>query len=59
LRTAHDRFDADAQVVVVLTDGFTPWPSAPLVATRIIAALVGSDPPAPPGWIEAIRVAAP
>lgn len=47
------------QVVVVLTDGFTPWPSAPLVATRIIAALVGSDPPAPPGWIEAIRVAAP
>jgi predicted metal-dependent peptidase len=43
-------------VVVVLTDGHTPWPAAPLSATRIIAALVGSDPPAPPGWMEAVRV---
>jgi predicted metal-dependent peptidase len=43
-------------VVVVLTDGATPWPDAPLSTTRVIAALVGPNPPMPPAWIESIRV---
>ncbi|MEU7856313.1 VWA-like domain-containing protein [Nonomuraea sp. NPDC049141] len=42
-------------VVIVLTDGFTPWPEAPS-SSRLIAALIGTDPPPPPAWVEAIRV---
>lgn len=42
--------------VIVLTDGYTPWPDAPLESTRIIAGLVGAEPPEPPSWIAAIRI---
>ncbi|WP_433515055.1 vWA domain-containing protein [Nonomuraea sp. CA-143628] len=42
-------------VVIVLTDGFTPWPDAPSSA-RLIAALIGADPPSPPAWVEAVRI---
>lgn len=41
-------------VVIVLTDGFTPWPEAPS-SSRVIAVLIGTDPPSPPTWVEAIR----
>ncbi|MFG1966331.1 VWA-like domain-containing protein [Nonomuraea sp. NPDC049028] len=44
-------------VVIVLTDGFTPWPDAPSSA-RLIAALIGTDPPPPPTWVEAIHIPA-
>ncbi|MCO6010415.1 VWA-like domain-containing protein [Actinoallomurus purpureus] len=43
-------------VVIVLTDGFTPWPEEPASA-RLIAALIGADAPAPPSWVETVRVA--
>ncbi|MFI6762816.1 VWA-like domain-containing protein [Micromonospora sp. NPDC050417] len=43
-------------VVVVLTDGYTPWPETPLVATRVIAGLIGENPPEPPPWITTIHV---
>jgi predicted metal-dependent peptidase len=42
-------------VVIVLTDGFTPWPEEPSSA-RLIAALIGADAPAPPAWVETVRV---
>jgi predicted metal-dependent peptidase len=42
-------------VIIVLTDGFTPWPDEP-VTCRLIAALVGAEPPAPPGWVETVRI---
>jgi hypothetical protein len=42
-------------VVIVLTDGFTPWPEAPS-SSRLVAALIGADPPAPPAWVEAVHV---
>jgi predicted metal-dependent peptidase len=42
-------------VIVVLTDGVTPWPEAP-VAARVIAGLIGADPPSPPDWIECIHI---
>jgi predicted metal-dependent peptidase len=42
-------------IVVVLTDGETPWPDEPSSA-RIIAGLIGAAPPDPPGWVEAIRI---
>jgi len=44
-------------VVIVLTDGFTPWPGAPLESTRLIAALIGPAAPEPPAWITTVRVA--
>jgi predicted metal-dependent peptidase len=42
-------------VVVVLTDGFTPWPEDP-VSARVIAGLLGADPPPPPTWMESVRI---
>ncbi|MFE9629979.1 VWA-like domain-containing protein [Streptomyces sp. NPDC006463] len=42
-------------VVVVLTDGYTPWPDE-TPSCRLIAALVGENAPAPPGWVETVRV---
>jgi predicted metal-dependent peptidase len=45
------------EIVVVLTDGETPWPQhAP--PARVIAGLIGSDAPEPPVWVEAIRISA-
>ncbi|WP_225098938.1 VWA-like domain-containing protein [Streptomyces sp. CoH27] len=42
-------------IVVVLTDGHTPWPDEP-PPCRIIAALIGSTAPQPPGWVETVRI---
>ena len=43
-------------VVIVLTDGYTPWPEEP-VGCRLIAALIEDDEaPDPPAWAETIRV---
>ncbi|MEW1803633.1 VWA-like domain-containing protein [Streptomyces virginiae] len=42
-------------VVVVLTDGYTPWPDE-TPSCRLIAALIGETPPAPPSWVETVRV---
>ncbi|MFD8794627.1 vWA domain-containing protein [Streptomyces vinaceus] len=43
-------------IVVVLTDGYTPWPDE-VPSCRLIAALIGADAPQPPGWVETVRVA--
>jgi predicted metal-dependent peptidase len=43
------------QVVIVLTDGYTPWP-AESPSCRLIAALIGDEPPAPPAWVESVRI---
>ncbi|MEV6924229.1 VWA-like domain-containing protein [Dactylosporangium sp. NPDC051485] len=42
-------------IIVVLTDGATPWPDEP-TGCRVIAGLVGDHPPAPPAWIEAVHI---
>jgi predicted metal-dependent peptidase len=42
-------------VIVVLTDGETPWPAAP-PAARIIAGLIGPSAPEPPPWLEHVRI---
>ncbi|MFD9030867.1 VWA-like domain-containing protein [Streptomyces sp. NPDC059567] len=42
-------------IVVVLTDGYTPWPPEP-VSCRLIVALIGHDAPQPPAWAETVRV---
>jgi predicted metal-dependent peptidase len=43
-------------VCVVVTDGITPWPDAPPKGMRVIVALLGDEPPAPPAWAAAVRV---
>ncbi|WP_426506208.1 DUF2201 family putative metallopeptidase [Dactylosporangium sp. McL0621] len=42
-------------IIVVLTDGLTPWPDEP-GGCRIIAGLIGPNPPATPAWMEAIHI---
>ncbi|MDF6017956.1 VWA-like domain-containing protein [Streptomyces sp. JH34] len=42
-------------IVVVLTDGLTPWPDE-TPSCRLVAALIGPSAPAPPAWIETVRV---
>jgi predicted metal-dependent peptidase len=44
------------QVVVVLTDGETPWPAAPPRGVRVVVGLIGSRPPSPPSWARAVRI---
>ncbi|MFJ8079432.1 VWA-like domain-containing protein [Streptomyces sp. NPDC096205] len=46
------------QIVVVLTDGYTPWPPEP-VSCRLIVALIGEDAPEPPAWAETVRITPP
>ena len=43
-------------VVVVITDGYTPWPSAPPPRCRIICALVGGSAPVGPDWAVSVRI---
>ncbi|MFT7601060.1 MAG: putative metal-dependent peptidase [Acidimicrobiales bacterium] len=49
------------QVVVVMTDGFTPWPDQGLQRTQVIVALLESNVdgvrvPEPPSWTTVVRV---
>lgn len=44
-------------VIVVLTDGLTPWPDAAPARTALVAVVIGPDAPLPPGrGITAIRI---
>ncbi|MFI8966542.1 VWA-like domain-containing protein [Streptomyces sp. NPDC053493] len=43
------------RIVVVLTDGYTPWPAEP-VSCRLVAALIGDGAPEPPAWVETVRI---
>jgi predicted metal-dependent peptidase len=44
------------QVVVVLTDGETPWPAEPPRGMRVVVGLVGPRPPAPPPWARSVWI---
>ncbi|MFF5446213.1 VWA-like domain-containing protein [Streptomyces sp. NPDC012888] len=44
-------------IVVVLTDGYTPWPDES-PSCRLIAAVIGDGAPDPPRWVETVRVPA-
>jgi predicted metal-dependent peptidase len=43
-------------VTVVLTDGYTPWPSLPPKGTRVVVGLLGPGAPAAPPWARSVRV---
>jgi predicted metal-dependent peptidase len=47
--------DLDPDVVIVITDGHTPWPETETV-TPLIVVLVGSDVGAVPDWATTIRI---
>lgn len=42
-------------VVAVLTDGYTPWPATP-PAAKLIAVLIGDNPPPVPSWATTVHV---
>jgi predicted metal-dependent peptidase len=43
-------------VTVVLTDGYTPWPSWPPKGMRVVVGLLGAQAPDAPPWARAVRV---
>ncbi len=45
-------------VTVVLTDGYTPWPSLPPKGMRVVVGLLGAQAPDAPPWARAVRVPA-
>lgn len=45
---------AGFRLIVVLTDGYTPWPARPPSA-RVIVGLLGDGPP-PPSWAQVVRI---
>lgn len=49
-------------VVIVLTDGFTPWPEQPPAGIRVVVGLLveGARPPgwAPPAWARTVVIEA-
>ncbi len=44
------------RIIIVLTDGWTPWPDARPGNVRVVAGLVGTAPGSVPAWIETIRI---
>jgi predicted metal-dependent peptidase len=44
-------------LVVVVTDGFTPWPDGPPEGSRVVVVLLGDDAPSAPSWAREVRVA--
>jgi predicted metal-dependent peptidase len=45
-------------LVVVLTDGFTPWPPAPPAGVTVVVGLLRGGQPDPPGWARTVRIEA-
>ena len=45
-------------VVIVLTDGYTPWPAAAPRSATVVVGLLGPVPPQPPSWARVVRIEA-
>ena len=43
-------------VVIVLTDGFTPWPSDPPPKTQVVVGLLSQAGPPPPAWAKTVLI---
>jgi hypothetical protein len=46
-------------VVVVLTDGFTPWPTEPPIGMKVVIGQLRSGGPAPPRWARVVHIDSP
>jgi len=44
------------QVVIVLTDGHTPWPDIGPKGARVVVGLIGEGAPKPPRWARTVRI---
>jgi predicted metal-dependent peptidase len=55
---AASRLRPRPAVVVVLTDGLTPWPPAGPPGIRVVVALLGGNGRPAPGWARVVRVEA-
>jgi len=43
-------------IIVVLTDGYTPWPDCAPRGSKVVVGLLGDEAPDAPDWARAIRV---
>ena len=43
-------------IIVVLTDGRTPWPSDPPKGIPVVVGLLGEHTPTPPKWARSVRI---
>jgi hypothetical protein len=43
-------------VIIVMTDGGTPWPAEPLKRTKLIVGLVGWKEDTAPDWAHTIEI---
>ena len=44
------------EVVIVLTDGYTPWPNVPPRGIRVVAGLIGEGSVSVPEWMKAVQI---
>jgi predicted metal-dependent peptidase len=43
-------------IVITLTDGYTPWPSAPIAGVKLLACIIDGDSKSVPDFIYTVRV---
>lgn len=55
---AARRLRPPPSVVVVLTDGFTPWPSEPPKGVRVVVGLLRESPMRTPAWARVVQIEA-
>jgi predicted metal-dependent peptidase len=54
--TAALRLRPRPRVIVVLTDGHTPWPAEAPRDARVVVGLLGRQAPAAPRWAKSVRI---
>ena len=42
------------ELIIVVTDGGTPWPDERVQGVEMFALLIGDNPPQPPDWINCV-----
>jgi predicted metal-dependent peptidase len=42
------------ELIIVVTDGGTPWPDERVQGVEMFALLIGDNPPQPPNWIHCV-----
>ena len=47
-------------IIIVMTDGYTPWPKRPVRGVKVVACIIDSNSPsvvdAVPSWIKTVEV---
>ncbi len=45
-----------ADLLIIITDGFTPWPESCPNGIRAVAVLINEDPPTTPDWLDRVEI---